>query len=357
VSPFPVSSLLSPVSFLSNAVATALLLALTAYVLLAGADFGGGVWDWLASGPLREAERERIAHAIGPIWEANHVWLIIVIVVLFTCFPPAFAELAIALHIPLTLLLIGIVLRGSAFAFRSFDTTGNAAQQRWGRVFSVASIVTPILLGVTIGAIASARVHLPAPGASFLEEYVRPWLTPFAFAVGLFALALFAFLAAVYMTVETADDPPLQERFRVHALRAALGVFVMAALTLAAARREAPRLGLGLTTLPAAALLHGATAAAAVTAIAALFARSYRVARLAAAAQIACILWGWAFAQYPYLIPPSLTIEAAAAEPVTLRLTLAALAGGALVLFPSLGYLFRVFKGSAPGGSSSPRDG
>jgi cytochrome d ubiquinol oxidase subunit II len=338
---------------LPDTVAGVLVIALTAYVLLGGADFGGGVWDMLASGPTRAAQRERIAHAIGPIWEANHVWLIIVVVVLFSCFPGAFAELAVALHIPFVLLLIGIVLRGSAFTFRTYDSAHSAVQERWGRIFSGASVVTPVLLGIAVGAVASGRVHPPVPGASFVDSYVSPWLTPFSVAVGCLALVLFAFLAAVYLTVETADNHALQESFRRRALGAAVAVFVMAALTLLAARRDVPRLGEGLTHTLWAAVLHGVTAIAAVTAIAGLVFRAYRLARLAAAAQVALILWGWALAQYPYLIPPTLTIHDAAAPAITLRLTLLALAAGALVLFPSLAYLFWVFKGSTAGSSPS----
>lgn len=334
---------------LPDVVAGVLVIALTAYVLLGGADFGGGVWDMLASGPTRAAQREKIAHAIGPIWEANHVWLIIVVVVLFSCFPEAFAQLAVALHIPFVLLLIGIVLRGSAFTFRTYDSAHSAVQERWGRVFSGASVVTPLLLGVAVGAIASGRVHPPAPGASFVESYVSPWLTPFSIAVGCLALALFAFLAAVYLTVETADDPALQESFRRRALVAAVAVFATAAGALLVAHTEVPRLAEGLTHTLRAVALHLATAIAAVTAIGGLVVRAYRVARFAAAAQVALILWGWALAQYPYLIPPTLTIHDAAAPAITLRLTLIALAAGALLLFPSLAYLFWVFKGSAPG--------
>src|SRR5579872_2059367 len=132
--------------------------ALTAYVLFGGADYGGGVWDLLASGPRRAQQRALIAHAIGPIWEANHVWLILIVVLLFTCFPAAFAVLTTVLHIPLTLLLLGIVLRGSAFTFRAYDATHSAVQERWGMLFAIASVLAPILLGVIVGAIASDGV-------------------------------------------------------------------------------------------------------------------------------------------------------------------------------------------------------
>jgi len=162
--------------------------ALTAYVLLGGADFGGGVWDLLASGPRKREQRALIAEAIGPIWEANHVWLIIVIVVLFTCFPVAFARLAIALHIPLSLMLIGIVLRGSAFVFRSHyghdpEPGDPGTSRRWGRVFAIASAGTPVLLGLCVGALAAGTLRPPGR-AGFYEIYVAPWLTPFGVGVG-----------------------------------------------------------------------------------------------------------------------------------------------------------------------------
>src|ERR1044072_6470542 len=132
---------------------------LVLYALLGGADYGGGVWDWFAFGPHARAKRSLIAEAISPVWEANHVWLILVIVVLFTAFPPAFAAIATALHIPITLLLIGIVLRGTAFTFRTYDVQRDDVQRRWSLVFSIASTITPILLGTTLGAIASGTIR------------------------------------------------------------------------------------------------------------------------------------------------------------------------------------------------------
>jgi cytochrome d ubiquinol oxidase subunit II len=333
---------------LAELVAAATLIGLNAYVLLGGADYGGGVWDLLASGPRKRRQRALVAEAIGPIWEANHVWLIIVVVLLFTCFPAAFARLAITLHIPLSLMLIGIVLRGSAFTFRSHYGPGHDAEreegpsQRWGRVFASASVGTPMLLGLCVGALASGA--LPVPGrAGFAATFVRPWLTPFGLGVGALTLALFAFLAGVYLTVE-AQEPALREDFRRRALGAAGAVFVAAFGTLGLAHLGAPPMGRSLTTAPWAPALHLATGAAAVAAIWALWRRHYRLARVAAAAQVSLILWGWALAQYPYLIPPDLTIRAAAAPRITLVLVLWALVIGGLVLFPSLVYLLRVFK-------------
>ncbi len=326
--------------------AGAVVVALNAYVLFGGADFGGGVWDLLATGPRRLRQRDLIAHAIGPVWEANHVWLILVVVLLFTCFPPVFSRLAIALHLPLTLILVGVVLRGSAFTFRSYGGEDEPAQRRWGRVFAVASLVTPVLLGVAVGAIAAGRV-VPPSGAGFRADYVDPWLSPFTVSVGVFTLVLFAFLAAVYLTLESPDEE-LAEDFRRRALGAGLAVFAAAMTTLGLAWREAPLVWHGLTTSTRALPVHALTGVAATVALWALWRRRFPLARVAAAAQVSFILWGWALAQYPYLLPPGLDIAGAAAPAITLKLTLGALGLGALVLFPSLFYLFRVFKTRPP---------
>jgi cytochrome d ubiquinol oxidase subunit II len=323
-----------------------LVLALQAYVLLGGADFGGGVWDLLARGPRKAAQRALVAHAIGPVWEANHVWLILAIVLLFTCFPPAFQRLSIALNLPLTGVLIGIVLRGSAFAFRGYGGDRDAVQRRWGRVFAIASLVTPILLGVAVGAVASGAGRLEPQAMGFIAAYLAPWLTPFTLAVGLFTLACFAFLAAVYLTLE-AQDTELRDDFRASALGAGLAVFVTAALALLLAQPAAPLMRHGLLASAWAIPLQLATGAFAVTALVALWRRSYLVARFAAAAQVSLILWGWAWSQFPYILPPDLTIADAAAPAATLHLVLGTLAVGAVVLLPSLAYLFRVFKPSA----------
>jgi cytochrome d ubiquinol oxidase subunit II len=325
-----------------------MMIALTAYVLMGGADFGGGVWDLLASGPRREAQRALIADSIGPIWEANHVWLVIVVVMLFTAFPPVFALLGTVLHIPLTLMLVGIVLRGSAFVFRSYGSRAHGAQRRWGRVFAGSSLITPILLGVIVGAIASGAVGREQPllampsTASFHEVFVAPWLGLFPLAVGVLALVLFAFLAAVYLTVAT-DDGALREDFRRRALGAAIAAFVAAAGALFVARIHAPEVGRGLVETPLALALQGATALAALTAIGALYTRRWQLARIAAAAQVSLVLWGWVMVQYPFVVPPVATLRDAAAPDITLELLLAALAIGAVVLIPSLVYLFRTF--------------
>jgi cytochrome bd ubiquinol oxidase subunit II len=322
-------------------------LSLNAYVLMGGADFGGGLWDLLATGPRRDRQRALVAGAIAPIWEANHVWLILVIVMLFTGFPAAFARLTTVLHIPLTLMLVGIVLRGSAFTFRSYDSRRDSVQRRWGRLFAIASAGTPCLLGIVIGAIVSGRVREPTrefgATASFADVYLWSWLSPFAIGVGLLAVILFAFLAAVYLTIEARDEE-LQGDFRLRALWSAAVVFVIAGVDLLLARTGAPLVWESLTHGQLAAVLHALTALSAIAAIVALWVRRYSVARVAAAMQVSLILWGWAVAQYPHLVPPDVTIRAAAAPPITLALLGWALGAGFLVLVPSLWYLFRVFK-------------
>jgi cytochrome d ubiquinol oxidase subunit II len=321
-------------------IAGIMMVSLIFYALLAGADFGGGVWDLLASGPRTNQQRALIAGAIGPIWEANHVWLILVIVLLFTAFPPAFVAIMTALHIPLTIMLIGIVLRGAAFTFRTYDSQADAVQRRWSRVFAIASVVTPIMLGVCIGAIASGSISVR--NGIVTSGFFAAWLAPFPWAVGMFALVLFAFLAAVYLTVE-APEEALREDFRRRALGAAVAVGVLALLVFLLSGAGAPRIRAGLVASPWAWPLQIGTAVAAVGGIASLWARRYPLARALAAAQVSLILLGWGAGQYPYLVEPDITIASAAAPTVTLRLLLIALGAGALLLFPSLYFLYRVF--------------
>ncbi|HLM45157.1 MAG TPA: cytochrome d ubiquinol oxidase subunit II, partial [Myxococcaceae bacterium] len=159
-----------------------LVAAFVLYALFGGADFGGGVWDLLASGPRKAEQRALIAKALGPVWEVNHVWLIIGVVILFSAFPPAFAALSVALHVPLTLLLLGIVFRGTAFTFRTYDVRGDRVQRSWGLVFSVASVISPLLLGMCVGAVVSGRIRVE--GRVVVSGFFGPWLTPFSVAVG-----------------------------------------------------------------------------------------------------------------------------------------------------------------------------
>jgi cytochrome bd ubiquinol oxidase subunit II len=324
----------APELLLAGAVVGALVL----YFLFGGADFGGGVWDLLASGPRKAAQRETIEHAIGPIWEANHVWLILVVVIVFSAFPPAFAALSIALHVPLTLFLLGVVFRGSSFAFRSFDA--GAGRRRYGLAFSIASVVSPVLLGMVVGTVASGAIQV---SGKTVVAAPAAWLAPFPMVTGLLALALCAYLAATYLTVE-AGTAELADDFRRRALGAALAVAVCAAAALLLAFAGAPRIARQLTGAPWAWLVEAAAIAAAAGGVMALVRRRFRAARLLVAAQVALIVLGWAVAQYPYLLVDDLTIQSAAADPRTLRVLVYALLAGLPVLLPSLWLLFRIFK-------------
>jgi cytochrome d ubiquinol oxidase subunit II len=350
---------------LAEVIAIIMVVSLNAYVITGGADFGGGVWDLLATGSRRDAQRSLIAHEIGPIWEANHVWLIFVIVILFTAFPPAFAALSIVLHIPLTIMLVGIVLRGSSFVFRSYGPPDDRSEARWGRVFAIASTVTPVILGVIVGAIVSGAVGdatrelTPRPSGTsdrpptYASIYVGPWLALFPLAVGAMTVAMFAFLAAVYLAF-AAHDRELREDFRRRGLWAAAAMFVTAFGALGVARFGARHVAASLVGWETLAF-QAATGVAALAAIWALWARRWTLARIAAAAQVSLILWGWVIVQYPFVIPQTLTVRAAAAPRETLVLLLYGVLAGAVLLVPALAYLYRTFARRSHGAISRQR--
>ncbi len=321
-----------------------ILVALVAYSLLGGADFGGGIWDLLASGPRKADQRKLIEHAIGPIWEANHVWLILVIVVLFTAFPQAFAAVSTTLFALLSVLLIGIVLRGAAFTFRTYDDRNDRVQQRWGILFSASSVLAPVVLGMTVGALASGRLRVAPSGEPISGQLAG--VSPFSIATGLFTCSVFAFLAATYLAVEARGA--LRDDFRRRAIYAGLAVFATAAVSGGISALDAPIIFRGLTQRSWSVPLHVATAIAAVSAFAALLGGWVRLARLAAVIQVTLIVLGWGASQYPYLVVPDVTLASASGPRPTQVILLVALAVGALTLLPSLYLLFRVFKGERP---------
>jgi cytochrome d ubiquinol oxidase subunit II len=218
-------------------------------------------------------------------------------------------------------------------------------------VFAGASIITPVLLGIIVGAVASGAVgraaaSLPADdarggaGPSFAAIFIAPWLAPFPLSVGVLALAMFALLAATYLAVAARDDA-LREDFRRRALGAAMTAAIVATIGLVVAHREAPGIGRGLT--GGWAFFPVGAGSAALLAAYALVKRRWALARVAAAAEVSLVLWGWAAAQFPLLIPPAETIRASAAPRATLTLLLYALAGGGVILLPALAWLFRLF--------------
>lgn len=321
--------------------------ALIAYAVLGGADFGAGIWDMFAVGRQAERQRNLINHALGPVWEANHVWLIFLIVGLFNVFPSAFAALAIALFFPFSLVLIGIVLRGAAFIFRYYAPESmRRFANWWGRIFSVASLLTPFFLGVSAAAVASGQ--LLAPDGSAHAWRLTALLTPFAVTIGLMAVALCATLAAVYLTVEAKNqrDDELVERYRRDALIAGAVTAVLGALGLWLSTSEASLLWQGLfaRAIPVVVLTMLIGLAAAAT----LFYRHYQMARVLIIAETAFLLGSWGLSQYPYIIPPQFTIANSANEPSVILILIISIACGLVILIPSLYYLFSVFKLSYP---------
>ena len=320
-------------------------LALIAYAVLGGADFGVGVWDLLYVGNKDVGKRrhEFINHALGPVWEANHVWLIFLIVGLFTAFPSVFSTLSIVLFLPFTLALIGIVLRGAAFIFRVYGTKSDKfGAIVWGGVFSFASIITPFILGASAAAVASGRIHI-APTIQ-ADMTGATWFTPFAIVIGLMAVALCAVLSSVYLSVEAkqAKDTALEQVFRLRAIIAGAVTAVLGALGLILSRSDAPLLWQGL-------LAHAipvviATMLVGLATAAALFTRHYRIARALIIIETAGLLGSWGISQFPYLIPPSVTVNSAANSPAVLQVLLIGTIIGMVLLLPSLYYLFSVFK-------------
>src|SRR6267154_1718408 len=184
-----------------------MLAALVIYSLLGGADYGAGFWDLMCSGPRLQDQHNLIARAIQPVWEANHIWLILVVVLMFSGFPAAFSEISLGLAVPIFLILLGVVLRGSSYVFRTYFAGGVRTQLYWGKVFSISSSITPLFLGIVIGAISSDAV-LVKDGIS-QNGFLRTWFHPFPLIVGVLSLSLFTYLSACYLTIE-ADDPMLQ---------------------------------------------------------------------------------------------------------------------------------------------------
>jgi cytochrome bd ubiquinol oxidase subunit II len=315
---------------------------LTLYVLLGGADFGGGVWDLFASGERAQRQRDLISAAIGPVWEANHVWLIFVLTGLLSAFPVVFANLSIALYLPFSLALIGIVLRGSAFAFRSHGQPDSAWQRSWTRVFGIASLVTPFVLGAAAASIASGRIRIV--DGEVRAGLVSSWTSVLSLFGGLFAVTICAYLAATYLTVEAVQrrEEELEGDFRGRALVAGVVAGALAAAGLVLVRAQAPVLWEGMR--DAGLLFAAVSAVAGLGSLFFVWSRRYRLARAGAVVAVASVLFGWGVAQWPYLIVPDVTVTDAAAPDATLRVVIIGFALGGAVLAPSLYLLFRIFK-------------
>jgi cytochrome d ubiquinol oxidase subunit II len=314
-----------------------------AYILFGGADFGAGIWDLLA-GRTEEGrpKRDLIEHVIGPIWEANHVWLIFALVIGWTGFPLAFASTTSTMIIPLTLAAIGIIFRGSTFVFRK-SLPGEASQKLFGILFAASSLLTPFFLGTVAGALASGRIPYGGVG-----DVVTSWTGATSLFSGVMAVCICAYLAAVYLTGDAQrwGEPDVAEWFRVRALWTGIVTGGLAVVGLAVLARDAADLLIGLTgiALPFAI----ASAVAGIASLGVLVTRRYTLARIAAGGAVTMLLVAWAAAQYPYLLQEGVTIEEAAATDAVLGAVLISLAVGAVFLVPSLWWLYALFQREEP---------
>jgi cytochrome d ubiquinol oxidase subunit II len=330
----------------SDLSALAALAGVVAYAVLAGADFGGGVWDLFATGPRRKEQRLAIQHAMGPVWEANHVWLIFVLVVLFTCFPTGYAALSIALFIPFHLALLGIMLRGASFVFRSYQSRQKdaaAETSAWGIVFGIASLISPILLGIAFGIVTEGGIRM-IDGEVRLRTATF-WLSPYCLANGLLALSACAYLAAVYLTNET--HGLLREDFRHRAIFAGTTTAILAGCVLLLAWFEARWFFYRLLD-PRAIVVVLAGLVCFVGSAWSVFTHRYRLSRVFTVGEVGLLILGWAVAQHPYLVYPDLTFEATAAPLATIQFMVLSLPVGLALIIPSLVVLFRAFKSPPP---------
>ncbi|HVM39528.1 MAG TPA: cytochrome d ubiquinol oxidase subunit II [Acidimicrobiia bacterium] len=303
----------------------------TLYAVLAGADFGGGFWDLLAGGPRAGAGRRALVeHAIGPVWEANHVWLIFVLVMLWTAFPPAFAAIMSTLYIPLTAAAIGIILRGAAFAFRK-TVTEVPLQRAYGAAFAASSVITPFFLGTVAGGVASGRVSVDGP-----TDVIGSWVNPTSMLGGVLAVTVCAYLAAVYLTAdaEARGRSDLTAWFRNRALASAVAAGIVALAGIGVLAADAPTLFDGLT--GRAAPLVAASAVGGVASMVLVVRGRYELARYAAILAVVAVVWGWAVGQYPYLLEDTLTIAEGAGSREMLVAMLWALGIGSLFFAPAL---------------------
>ena len=319
-----------------TAVAVVLLAAVVAYALFGGADFGAGFWDLTAGGPECGARpRAVVERSIGPVWEANHVWLIFIFVILWTAFPEAYASITLTLFVPLMIAALGIVLRGASFAFRkAVVTTRN--RRVFGAAFALSSVLVPYCMGAIAGGISSGRV--PAGGQA--GDPVNSWINPTSVVGGVLAVAAAAYLSAVYLVWDARrlNETDMAQYFRRRAVASAIVVAVIAAGGAVVLRADADYLFDGLTSraLPVV-IFSGACGAGAVLLLVRDAARGARALALAA---VAAAVISWGVAQSPYILPQSLTFSTAAAPSGTLTAMLAVVVLAAVVVLPGFVLLY-----------------
>jgi cytochrome bd ubiquinol oxidase subunit II len=327
----------------ADAVAGVLWIGATLYAVFGGADFGAGVWS-LLSGPGERGERARglIDWAIGPVWEANHVWLIFVLVVLWTAFSMAFASIMSTLFIPLSLAALGIVLRGSGFAFHKLARRLHYRRLA-ERVFGLFSLLTPFFMGTVVGAIASGRV----PVGNAAGDAVTSWLNAVSLLTGALFVATGAYLSAVFLISDArrAGDADLETYFATRALIAALVAGAIAVAAIAVYRADARFIYDGLTSEGLPLVIVSGLCGLGVLAL--LWRGERRGARPLAIGAVVAVIWGWGVAQYPYLLPQSLTINDGASSSETLTAVLVVFGVAVVVVLPALAFLYTLAQRSA----------
>jgi cytochrome d ubiquinol oxidase subunit II len=315
------------------------MLGIAAYAVLGSADFGGGFWDLTAGGDRRGGRvRGMVQRSMSPVWEANHVWLIFVLVIVWTAFPVAFGSLFSTLYIPLFLAAIGIIFRGTAFVLRGQAATIREARVL-GALFALSSVLIPFFLGAALGGIASGRVEL----GNAAGDPVSSWLNPTSVLIGVIAVLSGAYLAAVFLAgdSERAEQPDLVRAFRARALGMGALTGVVALGGLFVLRDDARGLYDGLTSGGGLVMVIASALAGAVT-LALVWRERFGLARFTAAVAVTCIVVGWALAQDPYLLPPELTLDEAAASDATLSAVLIGVGLGMIILAPSLWLLYHL---------------
>ena len=317
------------------------LIGLVLYTVLAGADFGAGLWQLFSGKGSRGVRiRDHAHNSMAAVWEANHVWLIFVLTVVWTAYPEAFGAIASTLSIPLFIAAVGIIFRGAAYALRAGSSTARESRTI-DTVTAVASIITPFALGAAVGGIASGRV----PVGNAAGDLVTSWLNPTSILIGVLAVVTAAYLAAVYLAADAVrlGKSDLARAFRVRALGTGVVAGAIALGGLAVLHADVPSLYHGLVSGDGLVALVVSILAGVAT-LGLVWVGRYEPARYSAAAAVAAIIAGWALAQRPTFLP-GLTIQQAAAPDDTLIAIVVAVVVGAAILFPSLGLLFRLVLG------------
>ncbi|GFE61780.1 cytochrome d ubiquinol oxidase subunit II [Geobacter sp. AOG2] len=324
---------------LENLAGGAVFLGLVMYAVFGGADFGGGIWTALASGPRARQQRDSLFHAIGPVWETNHVWLIFVVVTLFTCFPTGFSALFTVLLVPIVVALIGINFRGAAFAFRHFGSQRGEHIPFVAGIFAISSILTPFALGMAVTASVTGKIILVGGQAHAAPWF---WLSPFTLVGGLVGMAVCAYLAPIYMTVRTTGE--LQGDFRLRGMIAAWTLGILTTAEVPVAMMEAPVFA-GRLMGSEAALCVSLAVIFGITTQILLWRRRFLWAQVCAAGTVAMTLAGFAAAVFPDFLVGQLALAAAAAPHATLVAYFIILVVGTVILVPSLLFLYLTFRG------------